>query len=1005
MLVRSRAKIRVDLTGGPRLTGAGGSVVEAKDFPGRQGRLIFVYLATSDRPVPREELADALWPQGPPPNWKRDLSALASRLRALLATVGLDGARALSGAGGCYHLRLPIDAVVDVDLARRRAEEATHCLKNGDAEQALAAALAASAVARRPFLPGEESPWIAARRAELERALVAALDVAAEVLGARGELARALTCAEEAVELTPFRESGYVRLMRLHLAAGDRAEALRDYARCRELLATELGVDPAPETEAVYLEALRAGLDSSIGIGVSVGPESEGTSAGNLAAPATTFLGRDRDLERLAASLERARLVTLTGVGGVGKSRLALEAAARLAAAYPDGAWQSELTRVATGNSVPHAVAVTLGVQQRPEVTIEDGIVDFLRNKHLLLVVDNCEHVLDAIAGLLEMVLRACPRVVVLATSRERLGLDGEHLMIVEPLDLPAPGTDAFASMLRPASVQLFCDRAAAVRPGFALTPTNAGALADICRRLDGVPLALELAAARVRSLSVQEVAERLDQRFQLLTGGPRTAQGRQQTLRATVDWSYGLLSPTQQRMFDRLSVFAGSFAREAVDAVCDDGTLDEPTDNLITTLADKSMVVADVTEDKTRYRLLETLREYGRDRLVNNDATEVARRHAEYFVSLAEGAAERLRGSDEAVAMASLDRELDDLRAVHRWSIDNRRLDLSLRLSAALHWYALWRMRPEVSTWAEEATELPRASAHPLFPEVCATAGVGAWMRGDLRRAADLARRGVEAARGDAILRRAPLHILGDVGLFEGRLDDALGHYEAALAAAAEADDGYQVVLLLGCRALILAYRGDAAAGQEAAAESRRVAAGMANPTATAWSLYVSGEVLLHDDPQRAIRLLDASIDLVRSIGNTFALGVALVSASSVRGRHGDPRDALLMFPSVVEHWHRLGNWTQQWTTMRNVIELFVRVEMDQPAAVLLGAVEAAATAAPVFGPDAERLAATRQTLASRLGEGTTAAAAARGQTMASDAVVAFACRELRRALATLDG
>jgi DNA-binding SARP family transcriptional activator len=301
MLVSSGAEIRVDLTGGPRLTGADGRVVEAEDFPGRQGRLIFAYLATSARPVPREELADALWPQGPPPNWKRDLSALISRLRALLAAVGLDGGHSLIGAGGCYHLRLPVDAVVDVDVARRSAEQAARLLKNGDGEQALAAALAASAAARRPFLPGEEGPWTTAVRSELEHALIAALDVAAEVLGARGEPTRALTYAEEVVRLAPFRESGYVRLMRLHIATGNRAEALGVFAQCRDLLAAELGVDPAPETEAVYLEALRAGLDSPITL--SVGSEPVRAPVGNLPAATTTFVGRDRDLERVAASL------------------------------------------------------------------------------------------------------------------------------------------------------------------------------------------------------------------------------------------------------------------------------------------------------------------------------------------------------------------------------------------------------------------------------------------------------------------------------------------------------------------------------------------------------------------------------------------------------------------------------------------------------------------------------------------------------------------------------
>jgi predicted ATPase/DNA-binding SARP family transcriptional activator len=874
------AEVRVELTGGLRVIGGDGRIVDAPAFPGRQGRLLFTYLAASCRPVPRDELAEALWPENPPLNWKRDLSVLVSKLRRLLLSIGVDGAELLTGTGGCYHLRLPAGAVVDIHQAVAEADESTRALRHGDLERALAAATSAAELARRPFLAGEDASWIVEHRAALDRARLAALDVAAQVLRDRGDLTQALARAAEAVEVAPFRESGNVSLMRLQLAAGDRAEALRTYEQCRRLLVDELGVDPAPETEAVYLEALRTDL-APLEAGPSRG---EATAPGNLPARVTSFVGRDREIEKVADILRRARLVTLTGVGGVGKSRLALESAARLAGAYRDGAWMCEFARVAGSKAVAHALAGALGVYQRPDLTMEESLVDFLRTKQALLILDNCEHVLNAVTPIVRDLLRGCARLAVLATSRERLGLGGEHVLPVEALTVPAPGTDTLASTTGAAALQLFCDRASAARHGFGLTPDNAADVADVCRRLDGLPLAIELAAARLSNVSIKELVLRLEQRFELLIDGPMTDVPRHRTLRQTVDWSYELLSIAERRVFDQLSVFAGRFTLDAATAVCAGPT--EEIEVAMGGLVDRSMVVADTRGPRTLYRLLETLRIYGRERLAEGSEAEAApRRHAEYYVASAETAARKLCGPDEVVGAIAFQQEWDDLRAVRRRSVLAGDVDLALRLSGALYWYSLFRMSAEAPVWAEQAAALPGADTHPLFPLVCATAGVGCWMRGDLARALTLGQRGLEAAGGGPS-RRFPLDILGAVAIFEGRLEDAFDHFMGGVKAAREAGDYYHETHLLGDAALVYAYQGHSGDALRAAAEARRIAGTAANPSATAWGLYVNGEILLRDDPDRAIALLDASIELSRSVGSTFALGVALVSASSVRAR-----------------------------------------------------------------------------------------------------------------------
>jgi predicted ATPase len=649
-------------------------------------------------------------------------------------------------------------------------------------------------------------------------------------------------------------------------------------------------------------------------------------------------------------------------------------------------------------DAVSDAVATALGVQGRQEVSVSERIVEYLRPLRLLLVLDNCEHVAAAAARVTEAVAGSCPGVTILTTSREPLGTDREWVLPVAPLAVPPPGEGDSATVAAAPAVRLLLERAAAAAPGFAIDDGNAPAVAAVVRRLDGLPLALELAAPRLRAMAPAELVERLDGRFGLLRA--RSGPERHRTLSALVDWSHELLTPPERHCFARLAVFAGPFDLAAAEAVCgeedDDGDEFDVT-TVVADLVDRSMLDADTSTRPTRYSMLETLRAFGRARLAASSAEEVARRaHATYVVAHAEVADRGLRGAEGG----RLDRRAHPLhrrppRGARMGVAGGSGLGRPARRSPGVVLEV--HLPPEVPGWAEETGEtVLRAGAEvPRLPAVLGVAAAGARTRGDHARAAELAERGIAAARDDDDPDlRYPLLVQSGLALFHGRLDEADGLADLAACLARSARDPAWAAHATANRSMAATYRGDTATAERLAEDAAAIAAPTGNPTAMGWASYAAAEAVTAADPDRAAALLDRARVLATGVRNRYLAGVALVSAAALHGRHGDPAVALRMSAEVIDHWHRAGNRTQQWTTIRNVVELLSRRDEDSPAAVLDAAVASRTTAAPAFGDAARRLELARARMRSRLDPATYAAATARGRSLTDDEVVALARR-----------
>jgi predicted ATPase/class 3 adenylate cyclase len=731
--------------------------------------------------------------------------------------------------------------------------------------------------------------------------------------------------------------------------------------------------------------------------------------AGNLPVQLSSFVGRADELGELAAAIRRSPLVTVVGPGGAGKTRLALHAAADQLPSFPDGAWLCELAPAEDGETMAQAVLAALQVRPRAGISTAGSIVEFLRAKSaLLLVLDNCEHLRGAAAALAADILRGCGGVRILATSRQALGVGGEQVFGLRPLSLPSRAAGVAAAGASDA-VSLFVQRAAAARSGFSLSPANVAAVGEICRRLDGMPLAIELAAARVAALRPAEIAGLLDERFRLLTGGRIDAAGRHQTLQATVEWSYALLGEAERRVFDCLGVFPASFDATAAVAVAGApglqrwGVLDS-----LTALVGKSMVAEEEGPDQaSRYRLLETMRAYARQQLAaTGKPARLRRRHAEHYAAFAERAGPELYGPAQLDWQPRIRAELDNLQAAVTWALSSggQRRRPAFRIVAALAFCAI-SSRNTVGRWAEAC--LPQIGACP--PELRATTiGAAAWsafLGGDL----PLADRRCQDALGEPA--SADPNSFGIAKTLLSRTYALTGQPERG---ASIARDGRQqagqwgsdvyVGYFLAMEAMAWTAGGNHVAARRPAMEAVEMARQVGNPGLSGTACYAAAQALWLTEPQTARALVEESLAQTRAGAFDFLHGIALSLAGAIRARAGDLPGALSVLGEAVMQQHGDGNRLGVGITLQRAAAVLARLGQPEPAAILAGAVSAHWLRVGNVHAQEQLEIDDAQSLARRaLGEAAYNAALGRGAAMDDHQTAGYALDEFRQLAAQL--
>jgi non-specific serine/threonine protein kinase len=628
-----------------------------------------------------------------------------------------------------------------------------------------------------------------------------------------------------------------------------------------------------------------------------------GESYSNLPAQLTSFIGREREIAEVKRLLSATRLLSLTGEGGIGKTRLALRVAADYVGAYANGVWHVELGTLADPAGVPQAVAAVLGVRAQPGRPLATALAHVLKPKELLLVLDNCEHVADACAALAAQLLRACSRLKVLVATRIALGTPGETTWRVRQLSLPDPELpQTVDTVLDYEAPRLFAERAAAARPSFVLTEQNLPAVVEVCRRLDGIPLAIELSAARVGALTAQQIAARLGDRFRLLEGGSRAGPTHHQTLRALVDWSHELLSGAERRLFRQLAVFAGGWSLEAAERVCGDeqtrlraGAEPKRVLDVLEQLVDKSLVLAEEQQGEMRYRMLETIRQYAEEKLLDSRDGEVIRaRHKAWIVSLAEAMETELRGPREAAWLTRLEREHANLTAALNWS-QGRRRHLASRLRLMTLLFRFWYVHgyfAEGLRWLEEALRGTRPLRSPLRVEALNDAGLLAWAQGDYPKALSMCGEALNLARalGDKRGVAFASSVLGRVLREKGEQAQAVECFEKCLACYSELGDEWGTALALENLGSMAWLRGDTDEAARLAEQSLALCKKMGNQRGIAIALSALGQVAWHGgNVRRAGTLLRDSLALLGELEDKRRIAQVLGCLGALEIRQRD--------------------------------------------------------------------------------------------------------------------
>lgn len=975
----------------------------------KRRQVLAVLVAARGHPVPETRLCEALWEDRPPETATATLHSHVSRLRRAVRPLEIT-----STAAG-YSIGLG-DVALDAD----RFEELVDGARSLAGTPVIERLHEALGLWRgRAFGDLAELVGVRGEALRLEELRLVATEEWIEARLAAGESSEAIGELDALLVEHPLRERFWRQMMIALYRDGRQGEALGRAEQFRHLLRDGMGLDPSPavrDLEARILADDPALLAAPARSRVESRLQSRVEERPRRSTGATSLIGRDDDVARVLEAIEQHDLVTVSGPGGVGKTRVAWRAASSAESTFADGVATVELATVPGGSAIIDVVARVLDVQQRQHRSLVESVVDFLVDKQLLLVLDNCEHVVDDVATLVESVRQRCTDVGVLATSRVPVGLPAEHVHLLAPLVAPAGDADPEAVVAAPAG-RLFVERAASASPGFELDERSATAVSEICQRLDGLPLALELAAARVRTMGPEALASRLEQRFSLLAGGRRGGDDRHHTLRNVVEWSFDLLEPVEREAFVQLSVFAGSFGLAAAEQVCrvggGDGGVGGDRDGAtpfaaIVDLVDRSMLRLD-DPDEPRYVLLETMREFGRERLrATDELAAVEHRHRQYYLHLAVEAGAGLDTVDEGAWSERLDRELDNVRAAHASAVRTGDLDVAAGLVAALDEYSFRRIHYEVSGFAEITMAMEGFWEHPLAAAVAAVAAYGRWVRGDLDAAIDLATSALERQRpahrsSHGLLER----VLGNATIYQGRTDDALDWIDRMVDAARASDQPARLAHALYMSSVARTSVGRPDLGltlAEGAGESAAVAGA---PTALAQAAYARGLALRSTDTVESEALLRRSAELGERAGNRWIRAFALTEVHWLSARHGNPVDGLTGYAEVIDTWHRGGDWANLWLSLRHVFGILMQLGHHETAAVVHGALDTAgATLALPFEPDdAERLERQAADLRRELDSSGFAAAAERGAAMSESEVVSYVHAEIARVVRSDSG
>ena len=879
------------------------------NVPGNRPRALLALLAlNAGRVMPADRLVELLWGEDPPLSAANALQVHISILRKVLEPDGPPYRILVSDRSG-YVLNLGPD---QVDLARfeRLVEQGHQAITRGDV--ALCARLLdeASAIWRGSALSGLlDQPWSFGEARRLEELRLAALEDRVDADLALGRHRDLVAQLEALIARHPLRERFRAQLMIALYRCGRQAEASDVYRKTRELLVEELGMEPGYELQRL----LRAILNQDPSLQEKA-RERALPRVDNLPAPLTSFVGRKREVAEVAAMLLRSRMVTLTGTGGIGKTRLAIEVARGLLGSYERGIWLASLASISDPNLVPERVATVLAVRGRAGQTTTQALIARLREGRCLIVLDTCEHLVDACAQLTDALLTSCPGVTVLATSREALGVDGEQVWQVPPMELPEPNSRGqVAAASDYAAVDLFWQRALSAVGSLDLDGPTLQLVVQLCRQLDGIPLAIELAAARLKVISLDELSARIGDRFRVLNSDKRTASPRHQTLRRAIDWSYDLLSEADRSLLRTLSVFAGSFTLEAAEAICRRRDGEDLVDGL-SSLIRKSMVLLERNELEVRYRLIDTIREYADGKLRESDELDGAeQRHSLFFRELAERGAPHLRGPNAAVWMGRLAADHDNIRTALRSRFEAGDSEELGRLLGAMWWF--WYVRcffEEGRRWLDVGLTQLRPTSRSSRVSLLLGAGQLAWAQGDhhsdhalfeeaLSLAADL---GDEALVGQSLLRlsladyatgqmnAAALHVeesirllrrhgppsmlaealnnLGWMRAFElGDLASSADLLHESLALARQCGDQWALMEVLDSVAHLRIAQGELDAAQASQEESLRICIALGDswsaPRVLAGFIPIAIE---RGQPERALRLAAAAARLRDDVG-----------------------------------------------------------------------------------------------------------------------------------------